>query len=394
MPAKRFARRKSSWGSRKTNAAPGVETDSAQWAKSFVERIAATPRFAASESERSARTLCRDRLRQAGFETHDEEFSFSQVPARLGPFICGTIFAGGVFLSGHVAAAERRPLTGIAIAVGAAIFAGITGFFLMRSIAALPAWRLTSSNLVAVRGGMAEQPKVWLVAHIDTKSQTIRMLVRVGSMVAASMLFALTIGAMILQSARMSDELALLQSAYAALFTAIAIVPFALCFITNKSRGALDNASGIAATLLAVEAIPRDRNIGVLISSAEELGLAGAHAFAARRDFQGIAINCDTIDDAGRFICMKSGSKTAARSAMQRAAEHVAVPVRVRGTIPGVLTDSVALAQAGWDTCTLSRGNLRTLARVHTSGDEPGRIDGTGIALAARVLAATVEELT
>ena len=338
--------------------------------------------------------MCGERLRRAGFETREEEFSFSQLPARLGPFICGTSFAAGVFLSGHVAAAQRDPLLGIAIAVGTAIIASLSGLLLMRSVATLPAWRMTSSNLVAVRTGYADEPKLWLVAHIDSKSQTIGMLVRVGSITLAAMLFALTIGAMILQSARMSDELALMQSAFTAMFTAVAILPFALCFVTNKSNGAVDNASGVAATLLAIEAIPRDRNVGVLISSAEELGLAGAIAFAARRTVPGIAINCDTIDSFGGFVCMTSGSGDSARSAMRRAAARVGEPLRVRGTIPGILTDSLALARAGWDTCTLSRGNLRTLRRVHTSGDEPGRIDGAGIALAARILAATVEELT
>lgn len=377
-----------------TDGSAAVPGDNALWAKTFVERIAATPRFAGSQAERDARELCSERLRNAGFETHEEEFSFSQLPARLGPFVCGMSFAAGMFLSGHVAAAHRDPLLGIAIAVGTAIIAGVSGLLLMRSVLTLPAWIRSSYNLVAVRNGAADEPKVWLVAHVDSKSQTIGMLVRVASIIFAAALFALTIGAMILQSARMSDELALMQSAFAAMFTAFAILPFALCFVTNKSRGAVDNATGVAAALLAIEAIPRDRNVGVLISSAEELGLAGAIAFAARRTVRGIAINCDTIDSVGRFVCMTSGSSAAAHSAMRRAAASVGQPVQVRGTIPGILTDSVALVRAGWDTCTLSRGNLRTLRRVHTSGDDPGRIDGTGIALAARILAATVEELT
>ena len=368
--------------------------DEARWAKSFVERIAATPRFAGSRHELDARELCGEHLRRAGFQTREEEFSFSQVPARLGPFICGTLFAAGLFLAGHVAAAHREPLPGIAIAVATAIIASVTGLLLTRSVVTLPAWIRRSSNLVAIRNGAVDEPEVWLVAHIDSKSQTIGMLVRVASIVFAAMLFALAIGAMILQTTRMADELAMMQSAFAAMFTALAILPFALCFVTNNSRGAVDNASGVAAALLAIDAIPRDRSVGVLISSAEELGLAGASAFAARRSFQGIAINCDTIDSFGRFVCMTSGSRESARSAMRRAAASVGQALQVRRTIPGILTDSVALARAGWDTCTLSRGNLRTLRRVHTSGDDPGRIDGAGIALAARILAATVEELT
>ena len=378
----------------KPDAPTSEELGGAAWADAFVAKVAATPRFAGSDAEREARRSCEERLRSSGFSTSLEDFSFSQVPARLGPFICGILFAAGVFLSGHVAAGEREPVAGIAIAVGSAVVAGLCGAVLMRFIATLPAWRLSASNLIATRGTGAGEPQVWLVAHIDSKSQTIGMLLRVASLLTAAALLVLTIVAMILQSAAPSDELALLRSAYLAMFSALAILPFAFCFVTNKSRGAVDNATGVAAVLLAAEALPRERNLGVLISSAEELGLAGASAFASRRSRPGIAINCDTIDSTGRFICMTSGSGKAARSAMARAAGRVGQSLETRGTIPGILTDSVALARAGWDTCTLSRGNLRTLRRVHTSGDEPGRIDGTGIALAARILAATVEELT
>ena len=176
--------------------------------------------------------------------------------------------------------------------------------------------------------------------------------------------------------------------------TAIAIVPVALCFITNKSPGALDNATGVAALLLALEHLKPDRNVGVLLTSAEEMGLAGARAFVATRTEKGIAINCDTIDNAGSFICMSDDSRRRDAVAMSKAGETVGENVRVRPIIRGILTDSIAFRKAGWESCTLSRGNLGTLARVHTSRDEPGRVDGAGVALAARILAATVEELS
>ena len=61
--------------------------------------------------------------------------------------------------------------------------------------------------------------------------------------------------------------------------------------------------------------------------------------------------------------------------------------------IPGVLTDSVALADAGWETLTLSRGNFRTLQRVHTSRDTLAQLEGNSIDVAARILADTATEL-
>ena len=49
---------------------------------------------------------------------------------------------------------------------------------------------------------------------------------------------------------------------------------------------------------------------------------------------------------------------------------------------------AVALADAGWDTATLSRGTWGTLARIHRAGDDLHRMTGTGIDEAARVMAA------
>ena len=61
--------------------------------------------------------------------------------------------------------------------------------------------------------------------------------------------------------------------------------------------------------------------------------------------------------------------------------------------LPGILTDSVALADGGWETLTLSRGSLRTLLRIHTPRDGLDAMRGTGIAGAARVLARTAARL-
>ena len=91
---------------------------------------------------------------------------------------------------------------------------------------------------------------------------------------------------------------------------------------------------------------------------------------------------------------MASGARGALTAAVGRAASRLAFNLPVRALLPGILADSIAFADAGWDSVTLSRGNIATLARVHTSSDTRERLNGTGIAKAARLLAATVEELS
>jgi hypothetical protein len=252
------------------------------------------------------------------------------------------------------------------------------------------------TNLIAIRGA----PTVWLVAHVDSKSQTIPMLLRIAGVVGVisglvGLLFTFVVGSV---SAAMGNvELASALDIPVVLLTTVVVVssvPLGLCWIGNRSPGALDNASGVAAVLIAAEATSRN-GIGVAITSAEELGLAGSRDFAARRD-AGVALNCDTVDDAGEFVAMRSrGSRgSATADALVAASRALRIEVRQRRTLPGVVTDATALSLAGWDVVTLSRGNLQTLSRVHTSRDSPERINGIGIALAARLLTATIEELS
>ena len=133
--------------------------------------------------------------------------------------------------------------------------------------------------------------------------------------------------------------------------------------------------------------------IGVLITDAEELSLGGARAWARSRT-PGVALNCDSVDDDGPLVAMFTGRRPSRiLSALGEASAACHEPLRVRRLLPGILTDSVALADAGWETLTLSRGSLRTLLRIHTSRDNLGSLRGVGIAGAAHVLARTVSRL-
>jgi exopolyphosphatase/pppGpp-phosphohydrolase len=60
----------------------------------------------------------------------------------------------------------------------------------------------------------------------------------------------------------------------------------------------------------------------------------------------------------------------------------------------GLLTDSVALADRGWRTLTLSHGSLRTLRRVHTTADSLDNLQGLNIDHVGAVLARAAEELS
>lgn len=150
---------------------------------------------------------------------------------------------------------------------------------------------MSSTNLVARRAPEAA-PGIWLVAHLDSKSQTIPILARIASVTAFAALFGLALLALISASILGRDSLTRIGVA-TSILAAVGLLPLLVLFIGNRSNGALDNASGVAAVLLALRQL-KGRDIGVVITSAEELALAGARAFVAVGLAPGVAINCDT----------------------------------------------------------------------------------------------------
>jgi hypothetical protein len=257
-----------------------------------------------------------------------------------------------------------------------------------RGLTAIPWMRSRSANLVATRG----EPSVWLVAHLDSKSQTLPMLARIIAIVLSGLLTFILGAILIAVVAGVVGAISI--AAIVAKILALALLPLIFCFTGDRSPGAADNASGLITVLLAVRALQSRENLGVIVTTGEELALVGARAFVRTQAARGIAVNCDTIDDNGRFRCMIRGRPGGAVAAMLSAAERLGFDVPVTSILPGILTDGIAFSDAGWDCLTLSHGNIATLARVHTPGDTRERLDGTGIAKASRLIVATIEELS
>jgi hypothetical protein len=179
-----------------------------------------------------------------------------------------------------------------------------------------------------------------------------------------------------------------------ALVAAVGALPVLASVVGARSDGAVDNASGVATVLAAATHLPRDAAVGVLITDAEELGLAGARAWCNQRGI-GTVLNCDGIDDVGKLTVMYTRPRPQRlERALRAAAESERQPIRVIPLIPGVLVDGVAFSDAGWEVVTLSRGAWSTLRRIHLPADNLRAMTGSGIDVAARVLARAATELT
>jgi len=356
-------------------------------AKRIIDLLARRPRFAGSAEEADARAECARLLTKAGFEVQEREFDFSEWPGRF-----GVPLMSAVLLIATLLMCFGAMRWGVQFGASPGWWLGFLAIVFLerkhpRATREMSWHRSKGINLEATRG----DPKVWLVAHLDSKSQTVPILVRSASSTAITVIcLATAIATMVVRWFKWENSFPWL---WVAVVATIAALPSLLCFIRNESAGALDNATGVAAVLLAAQILPRDKPVGVLITTAEELDLAGARDWAVGRE-RGISlINCDTVDDTGGWRCMYQSRPHAAILASRRAAARLSIDLRVGKIIPGILTDSIAFDLAGLSSVTISRGTLGTLARLHTARDTSDRVTGTGAATAARLLAETVEEM-
>ncbi len=344
-------------------------------------RLAASPRPTGGAGIAAARAYCFTELRRLGFAVREEPFEYSAFAGRFGAPSFGALLplvATLAVVARHQGGVDAT--TGLLIAVVAsAIVAAIQ---LVRGVVSAPIMRRRGVNLEATRG--PSPTRVWLVAHLDSKSQPVPMLVRVAGVVVMS----IGLVAVALALAAKSDA-----DVFALVVAWLGGVPLLLSVVGNGSQGALDNASGVAVVLDAAAALSPALPIGVLISDAEELSLAGARVWARSRP-AGVALNCDSVDDGGPLVAMFTRNRPSRLlAALEDAATASGERLEVRRLVPGILTDSVALADAKWETLTLSRGSLRTLLRIHTPRDSLASMRGVGVAGAARVLARTASKL-
>jgi hypothetical protein len=356
-------------------------------AKTLLDQLSERPRFAGSPEEANARDTCRDELERAGFACAELPFEYSQWPGRWGPPVAAAFQAATIVVVARTAI-HQGPLA--ALVIGGALLTALTlasGDAKRRWTAQFPFQRARSVNLEARRGN----PEVWLVAHIDSKSQTVPMLFRILSSVVLGVITALSLLFLLLSLVWTSPPQVTWHGL--AIAAVVGALPSMLCFVRNDSPGAVDNASGVAAVLIASESAP-SRDLGVLITSGEELGLAGARDWAARAGKGALVINCDTVDDAGGWRCMYTGLKPGRITA---AAETIAGPLgfelTVARLIPGILADSMAFADRGIESVTISRGTLSTLARIHTRRDTSNALAGSGVADAGALLSSLAKEL-
>jgi hypothetical protein len=367
---------------------PSLET-LAQDDMALLRDIAAAPRPTGSEAIARARERCVRELRDLGYNINEHHFTFSEFPGRFGTPLIGGAAAAIVGVAGQQGAAGMRIAPLLTVATGAIVLLIAGRWLARRGVLDAPVLRAKGINIEATREG--PEPLIWIAAHLDSKSQPIPTLVRSLGIVVEGLglLLAMALAVAAASGARIDS----LYWGFAAMVTLVGALPVVFSVVGSRSPGALDNASGIATVIAAARQLGRHPGLGILITDAEELGLAGARAWAIE-DFPLTMLNCDGVDDTGEIQVMFTGHRpTRLLDAVARASAASDVRHQAGRLIPGILTDSVAFTDGGLESVTFSRGSLKSLTRVHSRRDNLANLRGTGIAETATLIAATVREL-
>jgi hypothetical protein len=271
--------------------------------------------------------------------------------------------------------------------------------------------RLQTKNIVAELPGTpldTNMPHLYLVAHYDSKSQHLPLVMRIS-------LFVIVISGSITFSILNLIRLVNASFTPALFVTGILVlicgIPLLFLNYGDQSPGAIDNASGVGlvlhlAEILAVQpGVGRKLDIRVLITSAEELGVKGALAYIQQNAdaLRGLAqreglhvLNFDGIGVDGKlYLVGGDPDPSQVNSAnlnylVRQSAAELGIPLG-RFFLPGAMFDHIPFAEDGYDTLSLI-GIGKGSGSVHTAGDSPDKLHIRGFDQAGRLALRVVEK--
>lgn len=366
------------------------------WAYDLFRRIA-VPRLPGSRAVSKVEELVTERLRAFGYEVRHQ--IFQTAPNSLRGAAVGSAGLGCCALVLFPPLVLPFPGLGVAL-IGTALLAmvGLLAAGVARRLVWVDESVVTATNVFGTRGS---EPRFWLVAHSDSKGQRLSLRGRV----TASISLGLGAGGLVvLLALRVAGPLPVAAVAPWIVLTLVGGAAMAGPVLVGSSPGAVDNASGIIAALVAAERLKDRRDIGVLITAAEEFGMEGARAWT-QLDVAGSFVNFDGIDSIGVVNVMTHSPRTRATREPDREAAmrlRVSVSERLaeagyavrRSRLPlGVFVDGSVLAGGGLGGITVSRGNWATLGVVHTARDTVERTDPKSAIDIGRIVAQAVPAL-
>ena len=334
-------------------------------------RILSFAREAGTAEAARARDIVSAHLSGLGYTVTVQKFNFAPASLRGFPLFGAGLGGLAMALYPFLGSARAPDWGAIAIWTAGLLALGIVAAGVGLGWVPLGQAPREDANLIATRG--AQEPRRWIVAHLDSKAQAHSM---AGRLVAV-WLIGIAIGALTgLALLRLRGPLSPAVSAPGLFLAVLAGVLASRGRLRGLSPGARDNGSGVVAALKAAESTA-DPRIGILITGAEEFGLVGARVFARasgpRPDVE--FVNLDTLDQEGD-VYLVSHDARGTRLARKIAPDllELGLPLRLRRLPLGIFVDSAPLTRTGGSAVTIGRLTWSTLRRIHTPADTPDNL--------------------
>ena len=353
-------------------------------------RQLAFPRLVGSTGEADARAYIVEQFDTLGLEVSQEGFSFSKFPAEVLPrILCGLLIP--VVLSVPWLS-DQFP---IPVCLASLLSLCIVMFFTQwhqRFEGLYDVGRKhESENIVATNGIKQEgnTPALLFVAHYDSKSQVLPIVVR------AAAYFLAIVGLVGLTTATTIKIFILVSLSNNIVWSIAGITVFCLLVLQinltqNRSPGGFDNASGVGVMLeVARVVMARDekKSITFLAAGAEEYGMCGAlryiqkHANKYSRDHTSV-INLDglgvgsSVNAITRYGIPSVRTSRRLAERFKTSGESLNIKVSERKLPFGIGLDSIPIASYGFEVVTLTAGEVGKVAlKIHSAQDRSDLLD-------------------
>jgi hypothetical protein len=359
------------------------------------------PRAVGSDAEKQIADFLADQFRQANLKVLRQEFLTSHFPLFfLGKVI--PLISIGVLL---IAAIIYLTYPVIAAVLLLILLSQIPLISFLGSLSAFPdcGKKLKSSNIIGQTHPINDQnPTVILVAHYDSKSQTLPLIIRMICVIVPIVCCAILLVFMLVTIAGMSipHRLMMFFFALAMVFLIIQIVSWN----SNRSPGAIDNASGVAVLLALVSELPsrlaEKVNLIFLASGAEELGLMGAKAFIRTYASQlnperSLMVNFDSLGIGGGVIMIGSRrfKKTGQVEQIRNLFRQAGLGFRFMSFMIGAGMDHIPFCRAGFSAMSFTQTSLRTGLRIHSTTDQLEYVNTDQLTLLTKVFGQLIDSV-
>jgi len=243
---------------------------------------------------------------------------------------------------------------------------------------------------------------ILLVAHYDSKAQTLSLIARTLLLICLALLM-LFLSSVYLSFGHPVSSLYPFASRQGIGFLSAVTALCALLLYRNKtfdgSPGALDDAGGVG-VLLGLAEVLRERppaRVGVdfLLTDAEEEGLWGSwfHVRSHRDELlrqRPQILNLDGVGIGGR-LRLYGASSSRVRGDLLSLARCCGIPLKHSPGLPGVLMDHVPFRFLGLEAVSLFCLSAKSL-RIHTRRDGPDLLDEEGLREAGELILCLLEE--